>query len=187
MCRHQWQVLCQPQIARAPSFLPRLPATSFLPPSCLSPPALAYHSIPPSPLHICNFHIFAHIWYTKMCKITKALPFLAQIAKTTSFLPLSCPHLSPPLALAWQPLSLHPSQLPPAVRAASQSIAQTPQSRLACLPLWQLQSLLANLLDHMLIRFIGTIWNISRFISTLWSIVLHAFSRNHFGTHSPST
>ena len=28
------------------------------------------------------------------------------------------------------------------------SIPQTPQSRLACLPLWQLRSLLANLVDH---------------------------------------
>ena len=105
MCRHQWQVLCQPQIARAPSFLPRLPATSFLPPSCLSPPALAYHSIPSSPLHICNLHIFAHIWCTKMCKITKALPISCPDCQNNIFLasflpsPLSsaCPCLTTPI------------------------------------------------------------------------------------------
>ena len=137
---------------------PRLPELPLSCPDCQLPLScrllaslLLPSPITPSLLLPYTFAIstYLHIFDVQKCaRLPKLFQFLAQIAKTTSFLPLSCPHLSPPLALAWQLLSLHPSQLPPGAGAASQSIPQTPQSRLACLPLWQLQSLLANLVDH---------------------------------------
>ena len=138
---------------------------AFLPPSSTPPPtALVWQTLSLSFSLVC-IQLFFNLGtiftlVTLGCNRCSRLP----AASFSSF-------LSFPLLLLQKSSSLNPSPRTP----------RRPVSLKACLPLWQLQSLLPNLIDHILIRFVGTMWNILLHVSP------QDPSRNHFGTHSPST